>query len=277
MGQDKKQLTKLLDFVKEIYDHPDNKEFAAGIQSMVLKDIRDEEKEEWTAQISEIYEYCLRKNLRDQAEDLYKSFPVKGIDDQLVNYFIEMEDARRKNDFDSFGLFLYLQIELVVDTLIKDSELPAIFDGIRKLPPFIKFDYVSKTTVRVADSKFNTVEEYLGFKEKNYGKPLASLPALDRARVAFYIVCSLASVERFPRDTVFSEWMETLSGIYNVRCHDAHSGANVTEKQEWYYDMLLADKTMNYLRFMALLLAFLKCISENYPYPESLKKLAGLA
>lgn len=270
-------MTKLLDFVKEIYDHPDNKEFAAGIQSMVLKDIRDEEKEEWTAQISEIYEYCLRKNLRDQAEDLYKSFPVKGIDDQLVNYFIEMEDARRKNDFDSFGLFLYLQIELVVDTLIKDSELPAIYDGIRNLPPFIKFDPVSKTMVRVADSKHNTVEEYLVFNVKNYGKPLANLSALERTRVAFYIVCSLASVERFPRNTVFSEWMDTLSGIYNVRCHDAHSGANVTEKQEWYYDMLLADKTMNYLRFMALLLAFLKCISENYPYPESLKKLAGLA
>lgn len=36
MGQDKKQLTKLLAFVKDLYDDPDNKEFAAGIQAIVL-------------------------------------------------------------------------------------------------------------------------------------------------------------------------------------------------------------------------------------------------
>ena len=36
MGQDKKQLTKLLAFVKELYDHPDNKEFADGLNAIVL-------------------------------------------------------------------------------------------------------------------------------------------------------------------------------------------------------------------------------------------------
>ena len=40
MGQDKKQLTKLLAFVKEVYDNPDNKEFAAGIQAIVIKDLK---------------------------------------------------------------------------------------------------------------------------------------------------------------------------------------------------------------------------------------------
>lgn len=39
MGQDKKQLTKLLAFVKELYDDPDNKDFAAGIQAIVLNDL----------------------------------------------------------------------------------------------------------------------------------------------------------------------------------------------------------------------------------------------
>ena len=39
MGQDKKQLTQLLAFVKGLYDNPDNKEFAAGIQAIVLNDL----------------------------------------------------------------------------------------------------------------------------------------------------------------------------------------------------------------------------------------------
>ena len=38
MGQDKKQLSKLLAFVKDIYEDPDNKEFAAGIQSIIEDD-----------------------------------------------------------------------------------------------------------------------------------------------------------------------------------------------------------------------------------------------
>ena len=56
MGKDKKkQLTQLLSFVKELYDHPDNKDFAAGIQALVLNDIKQEgHKEEWTQQIAEI-------------------------------------------------------------------------------------------------------------------------------------------------------------------------------------------------------------------------------
>ena len=36
MGQDKKQLTKLLAFIKGLYDEPDNKEFAAGLNAIVL-------------------------------------------------------------------------------------------------------------------------------------------------------------------------------------------------------------------------------------------------
>lgn len=36
MGQDKKQLKKLLAFVKDLYEDPDNKEFAEGIQAIVL-------------------------------------------------------------------------------------------------------------------------------------------------------------------------------------------------------------------------------------------------
>ena len=40
MGKDKKkQLTQLLAFVKDLYDHPDNKDFADGIRALVLSDV----------------------------------------------------------------------------------------------------------------------------------------------------------------------------------------------------------------------------------------------
>ena len=89
MGQDKKQLTKLLAFVKEVYDNPDNKEFAAGIRSLLgsgdSKSTVDSEK------IDEIYEFCLEKNAKDQAEGLYDEFPFESIKDSLIEDYVIME------------------------------------------------------------------------------------------------------------------------------------------------------------------------------------------
>ena len=275
MGQDKKQLTKLLKFVKELYDDPDNKEFAAGIQSIVLDDIRKEEKSKWSEQISEIYELCLMNNLRDQAEDLYKDFPLTGIADRLVNYYVEMENARRKNDFNSFGLNLFLQIEIVVETLIRDQEVVDAYERIRNLPPLLQYSSADKEMVRVADFKKDTVDKYLIFKDDNFGKPLTELSTLEKVRVIIYMVCFLASVEKY-KDAAFKESTEALSGIYNVRCHDSHSGINVTEKQEQYYKAIIVNKTMNYLRFLGFLFSFVKGVSTNYPLPESLRKQASI-
>ena len=93
MGRDKKELLANLQvFVKSLYSNPDNKEFAAGIQSIVLNDMRSEpSRDTWSKQISEIYELCLKKNLREQAEDLYKDFPIIEIASGLVDYYIKME------------------------------------------------------------------------------------------------------------------------------------------------------------------------------------------
>ena len=149
MGQDKKQLSQLLTFIKDLYDNPDNKEFAAGIQAIVLSDIKTgQPKEEWTAQINEIYELCLRKNLREQAEDLYKDFPITSVAGDLVDLFVKMEDARRANDFDAFGRFLFLQIELIVGAILSDKDFIAAYEGIRGLKPITKFNYEKKEYYR---------------------------------------------------------------------------------------------------------------------------------
>ncbi len=152
MGQDKKsKLKQLLAFIQDLYDNPDYKDFAAGIQSFVLKDLRQEQRTEWSQQIADIYEYCLMKNLREQAEDLYKDFPMTDIAPRLVEHYVDMEESRRKNDFDAFGLNLYLQVELIVETLIKDPAVVAAYDSIRNLPPVKRYDAAAKAIVRVAD------------------------------------------------------------------------------------------------------------------------------
>ena len=287
MDKDKQRLlTQLLGFVKEQYDHPDNKEFAAGIQSLVINDIRKEERGKWSEQISEIYELCLMKNLREQAEDLYKVFPLTGIADKLVGYYVEMENARRRNDFDSFGLNLYLQVELIAETIIRDETFIKAYDGIRKLKPLTRYDMDKQSYVRINDKRkdsegndvfIDTVDKYLIYKSENYGKPLVSLYAMDKVKIVIYMVCFLAKVEKFPRNAAYSECMDTLFALYNVRCHDSHSGVNVTPEQEAKYERLHEDKTMNYLRFLGFLLSFIKGVSQNFPLPDSILSLAGMA
>ena len=285
MGQDKKQLTKLLKFVKELYDDPDNKEFAAGIQSFVLDDLKLEGKREsWTKQINEIYELCLRKNLREQAEDLYKDFPLTEIAEELVGLYVEMENARRANDFDSFGRYLFLQVELVVGTIIKKEDFKCLYEAVRRMKPLNRYNRETKTNIRTVfiQNKTNkegskervtkeTVDQFLLISNDSCGKPIESLGAIDKCRIVLYTVCFQAKVSGWP-----TEDFEVLSSIYNVRNHESHTGVNTTSTQREYYDRLIIDKTKNYLRFLGFLYGFIKGISENYPLSDVLFNLAGI-
>ena len=286
MGQDKKQLIKLLAFVKEIYENPENKDFATGIQALVLNDIRTgKSKEEWTAQINEIYELCLKKNLRDQAEVFYKDFPRTDISAELVEHYVKMEDARRANDFNSFGRSLFLQIELIVNTLLKDADLIAVYDKIRTLPPLTRYDKNTKKSYRTHYTQTkekedgtpqtfvkDTVDKYILTKTDNIGKPVSDQTTLDRCRIVLYTVCYKATISAWPKED-----FEVLSGIYNVRNHESHSGAAITEMQESYYQKLIENKSQTYFRFLAFLLDFTRKVTQNYPLPESVKAIAESA
>lgn len=286
MGQDKKQLSKLLKFVKDLYEDPDNKEFAAGIQAIVLHDIQaGQSRETWTKQISEIYELCLKNNLREQAEDLYKAFPMTEIAGDLASLYIEMEDARRHNDFDAFGFNLYQQIELIVNTLIKGMDFPRVYNAIKGIEPFTVYDKFSGKRIRTKDNKYQTAELLIlipkkeddgSLTYKSLGKPLSSLTALEKARAVFYMINNGCNIDTYRRDELFSAYT-TLSSIYNVRNHDAHSGGIITDYQKRQYELLVEDKTQNYLHFLSFLLTFIKGVSQNYPIPDSLFELAGIA
>ena len=115
MGQDKKQLTKLLAFVKGLYDDPDNKEFAAGIQAIVMadsKEIRD-------VRFEEIYEYCIQKNARAQAKAVYSKFPIKEISEKLSDDYLLMESFKRRGDFLNFSAQLFRQIEGIANFICR--------------------------------------------------------------------------------------------------------------------------------------------------------------
>ena len=146
MGQDKKQLAKLLDYVKDLYSNPDNKEFAAGIQDIVLND-------------KQFYERLLSSNLKLNPESLGKIEQYLSLDYRidsklLPDYsFIDNENAREtlisdyremlryeygtrshKIDFSEFCRYAVLQIEMLVNYYFetKYPNIDAIIDEIKQ-------------------------------------------------------------------------------------------------------------------------------------------------
>ena len=63
--------------------------------------------------LNQIYEYCIEKIIRKQAEDFYKDFPITAIVSTLIDDYVRMESFRRKDSFGDFCLALYQQIECV--------------------------------------------------------------------------------------------------------------------------------------------------------------------
>ena len=127
MGQDKKQLTKLLAFVKELYDHPDNKEFADGIREMVLgdKDFLERLKEvvpsSNPASLKRIEKYLsLDFEIDDKVFPDYSVIKDDDVRARLLADFREMLRYRfgtrnHKIDFAEFCRYATLQIELLVN------------------------------------------------------------------------------------------------------------------------------------------------------------------
>ena len=124
MGQDKKNLTKLLDFVKDLYDHPDNKEFVAGIRAMVMQDkeFKKEFLESFNPDAMSRIEKYLSLDYRIDSMEMpdYSLIKDKETQDRLTSDFREMMRYRfgtrnHKIDFPEFCRYATLQIEMLVN------------------------------------------------------------------------------------------------------------------------------------------------------------------
>lgn len=88
-----------------------------GIASSASSALIDDER------LNQIYEYCIEKIIRKQAEDFYKDFPITSIVSTLIDDYVRMESFRRKDNFGDFCLALYQQIENITNKICESSVL----------------------------------------------------------------------------------------------------------------------------------------------------------
>ncbi|QQU02184.1 hypothetical protein [Myroides odoratus] len=123
---DQKKSREFIAFLSELMRKEENSWMFSELLSSLTKDGYIKNGVDDTL-LLDIYEHCLEKNLRQQAENFYRDFPLVQIKDQLIIDFIAMENARRRNNFYQFALSIYQQFENI-NNYIFDTEIKDLWD-----------------------------------------------------------------------------------------------------------------------------------------------------
>lgn len=264
MGQDKKQLTKLLVFVKELCDDPDNKEFAAGIQAIAMADSIENR----DARFEEIYEYCIERNARKQADAVYRDFPITEISGELADDYFLMESFKRRGDFLNFAAQLFKQIEGIANFICRMNLYNTAFVNLQQTPSFILYNPDTPMSIfsRKTDSLpiyklvFGDYEKTIDGKDK-VGIPLTKQYIIDKIKIALYFG---GYATRLFSSSEFTKFAYDISNIYQVRCEADHRGNERSAKQESAFQAIMADQDRFYSEFLKTLHFFIDKIADGY-------------
>lgn len=267
MGQDKRQLTKLLGFVAELYNNPDNEEFAAGIRAIVGRDAGPTTDKH----MEDIYEHCIEEKAQKQAEAYYADFPIQEIAPDLINSYHLMEIFRRRGDFVHFSAEMFKQIECISGFICASPEYDSAFHSIAKSPALVPWNNAKDIYNRYQDGP--SVKTLLfGQYSSNYNSkdktnvPLKDQYISDKYKIVLYLAGYNTKVSNK------SEFWGTaygISDIYLIRCEADHGTNKRTEAQEARFQEIMANPESHYLEFESTFNTFVDKIKTGYPDRES--------
>ena len=292
MGPEKEYLTKLAAFVKACYEELNDEDFAAELKAIVMDDIKEDIQ---NGKIDEIYEFCVHKNLLQQANNVYSSFPIQSIKSQLVSKYIKMERARRENDFDDFGLRVYQQIELIVNTIAGDEEVEYVVEKMIRAPYMTRSDRMDdRVSSRTDGSESMNIGNFVLIhsdkanvsKSQKMNIPLHEQYATDKVRLVVFFICFKGMIrsgkiinpdsrrQEYYKD--YDEWIrytQICSNIYTVR-NRVHSGKEPSDYEVDRYEELTKNPEQTYLSFLSFLYFLIQGVNNGYPIPNDLYDFA---
>lgn len=230
--------------------------------------------------ITQIYEYCIEKIIRRQAEEFYANFPVKSIIPVLVEDFVRMEYFRRKDNFGDFCLSLYQQIECMTNKLCEDSKLSEIASKMWGCNAYVKEEknIPIDLAVRLKGdfSIANLIFPGLNKKTGNLNSVEKSKSALqtqyarDKMRILVYFLGYKAMMKSGEYDS-FIEFTSLLSDIYQCRNMN-HRGNTQNEWELAVFNRIYPLKSFYYFKFMGGLAQYVDYIKSGFPHIPELKK-----
>ena len=245
-----------------------------GITSIANSAIIDDER------LSQIYEYCIEKIIRKQAEEFYKDFPVPSIIPTLIEDYVRMESFHRKDNFGDFCLALYQQIECMTNKLCEDSNLSEITSKMWGCHAYVKEeknvpidisnriqgDFTIANLVFPGQNKktgiLNSIEKSRSTLQAQY--------ASDKMKILVYFLGYKAMMKSGEYDS-YLEFTSLLSDIYQCRNMN-HRGNTQNEWELAVLNRIYPLKSFCYFKFMGGLAQYVDYIKGGMSFLPELKK-----
>lgn len=232
--------------------------------------------------LMQIYEYCIEKVVRRQAEEFYANFPFQSLVNQLVDDFCKMEFFRRKDNFQDFCLALYQQLEGITNHLCAKKELLTITSRMWEVPAYVKsgngiepsIDNRSESDYSIAKLIFPGHNRQTG-RDNYIEKSMVSLQgqyANDKMRIIVYFLGFKASMKNTDYNE-FTEITSLLSKIYQFRNLN-HRGNKLQPWEEEIINEILPNKSAFYFRFLGALAQYVKYVKDGWTSIEEITRYA---
>lgn len=218
--------------------------------------------------IEQIYELCVEEILRQQAENYYEPFNFFSEKAKLVDDYVNMEHARRRNKFDYYSLCLYEQIERIINAILsipdfktciirKDNKLWNEF-GCK-----IKEKQLTIGNVIWGEDK-NEKEKYLSSGKKRAEND--NLSARDKIHIIIFFLKYFVN-EGLSYKKEYDVLCKSYEDIYICR-NTIHRGSQQSEKDKDRLIEIHEKEASYYFEFNWLLTQFIRMTKD---YPNSIK------
>lgn len=235
--------------------------------------------------INQIYEYCIEKIIRKQAEEFYNDFPLKSIIPSLVEDFIRMESFKRKDNFGDFCLSLYQQIECITNKLCESQKLTNITEKLWGYPAYIKQEQGKEISIKNrSESNYTIAALVFPGQNKKTGIPnsieksqitLQSQYAYDKIRIIVYFL----GYKGMMKISDYDSYKEITSLLYDIyQCRNMNHRGNT--QNEWEIETrnrILPLKSFYYFKFHGVLAQYiefvksgLKALDEIHEYSKTI-------
>ena len=220
--------------------------------------------------LSQIYEFCIEKIIRKQAEDFYHDFPITSIVPTLIDDYVRMESFHRKDNFGDFCLALYQQIENITNKICESPDLSEVTDKMWGHMAYVKApegqqepdikDRTGKTDI--ANLIFyGTSKSGIPNAVEKSKKSLQNQYASDKIRIVVYFYGFGTKLKSSDFDS-FREITGLLNDIYQCRNMN-HRGNTLTQWEEETLHRIIPMKSFYYFKFLGCLAQFVTFIKKG--------------
>lgn len=235
--------------------------------------------------LNEIYEYCIEKIIRKQADDFYKDFPIPEICEQLKYDYKRMELFRRRNNFGDFCLSVYQQIENITNFVCENNDFNMVAQKMWSYPAYLRqgdgiIPKLEERSHNIGKPDYAIAHLlFIGKDDKGNpnslvktGKTLRDQYASDKIRNVIYFIGYKAEMLSWMY-TGFNDICNLLYELYQCRNLN-HRGGRQTEKVESVINKIVSLESLYYFKFYGLLSQYVEYIKGGYPLAPKLVEYA---